>query len=670
MKNFYKVGACIALVVLKESFLNNILKMFCRFIKPAKILYFKSQNIFFCSFKLKPFGSTDIVKFNYQNSLTTTCFITNKSEIYLHVDEYDKKKYNNILSASEMKSYAKHLLNEIYKPQEGLKFISEEFDFENVIKRKRLNVEKICNFFLLVLSLVSSLKYIMIYSKAKSYLEYLSNQIYQHQLKNTDIINKKEIVSRSEKRSKVTEVKELKGSCKKEGDKISFLNSIILSNLNFVLILSIFAFSSNVLIAQDVQNESIQLNIGDTIPMELWTAPLKYINSNNESKHMTLNDYKNHKLIILDFWASWCSSCLESIYKGNKLRKEFNDEIIIIPVNNAKFTRDNSDKILSSLKRISEKDFVPFTIVDNGTISNYFPHYSLPHLVWINSEGVIEASSHSIALNYSAIKELIVNNKNTILIKSDNLEFDKNKKIVEQFKIQNSDIINSSIFFSSYIEMLPIIAGNFYNNGDESIYRVCNYSLTYFINIAYREKYPSINRIKPYHYIFSKNFNPIIVDLIKSPNSNESKFTFEFSKKGNISREEVREELIKILSNKFKFTVSVSQKPTKVLIVEDGPEMNLHSLISSSENTYLSVDNDNNERIMQNYSLEFLVAHLGGRLEIPIINNSKYKEKFTFRFPRKFDFNNKDQVIKYLSDLGFKIYEDTKMYDYLKFSTI
>lgn len=606
MKNFYKAGDCIALIISTISSLYNILKIFYSFLNKASLLKLKRYNNLYCSSKLNQFYLTYIVNSTHHNSLASTHNIKSMYGILFKENENDKNNYDNMLNPDEIESYTKHLANEIYEYQQRLKYSVEEVDFVNVNKLKRIIVEKIFKF------------------------------------------------------------------------PFGSLVPLTLTTCKFpktLPLIILFAFNTFQIIKVSGQekiaiNKIIPLKIGDTIPSELWTAPVKVINSNNESKVVTLNDYKKHQLIILDFWASWCSSCLESIYKGNKLRKEFNDEIIVIPINDTNFTRDNSDKILSSLKRISEKDLIPFSIEDNGSISNYFPHHSLPHLVWINSEGIIEATSHSTALNYSAIKDLLIDSINTILIKSDNFEFDKKRKIVEQFKFQKSNIINTSIFFSSYVKELPMIAGNFYKNGDESIYRVCNYSLSYFINNAYRDKYPSINTIKPYHYIFSKNFDPVIIDLIKNSNSNESKFTFEFSKVGVISRGEIREELLKILSDKFKFKVSISQRPTKVIIVEDSPEINLSSLISFTENTYFNINNEHSERIMQNYSIEFLLAHFGGRLEMPFINKSIIKEKFTFRFPRDFDFNNKDQVIKYLSDLGFKIYEDTKMFDYLIFNSI
>ena len=60
------------------------------------------------------------------------------------------------------------------------------------------------------------------------------------------------------------------------------------------------------------------LKIGDAIPEELWTTPLSMVNS--PEKTTTLAKDRD-KLILLDFWATWCSSCLKNFPKMDALEK-------------------------------------------------------------------------------------------------------------------------------------------------------------------------------------------------------------------------------------------------------------------------------------------------------------------------------------------------------------
>ncbi|MCT1524796.1 efflux RND transporter permease subunit [Sphingobacterium hotanense] len=54
------------------------------------------------------------------------------------------------------------------------------------------------------------------------------------------------------------------------------------------------------------------LNIGDQIPDALWNTPLQVVNHPQDKKNITLADYKG-KLIILDFWSTWCGTCVAAL---------------------------------------------------------------------------------------------------------------------------------------------------------------------------------------------------------------------------------------------------------------------------------------------------------------------------------------------------------------------
>src|SRR5699024_8469602 len=122
--------------------------------------------------------------------------------------------------------------------------------------------------------------------------------------------------------------------------KLTQINTL-LYNWRKTLLVLVFVCFQFVCLAQEPQgngtleaNDTIKpLEIKDEIPDELWTTPLKVINHPEGKEFITLSDYKE-KLIILDFWASWCIPCIKSITKIEDylLDKNLAESAILIPV--------------------------------------------------------------------------------------------------------------------------------------------------------------------------------------------------------------------------------------------------------------------------------------------------------------------------------------------------
>src|SRR6476620_3661535 len=80
------------------------------------------------------------------------------------------------------------------------------------------------------------------------------------------------------------------------------------------------------------------LTIGDTLP----DMPLSSI-INYKSFTACLSSFKG-KLLILDFWATWCTSCLKHFPKMDSLQQQYPGQVQVIMVN-SKNTGNNEKKI-------------------------------------------------------------------------------------------------------------------------------------------------------------------------------------------------------------------------------------------------------------------------------------------------------------------------------------
>jgi thiol-disulfide isomerase/thioredoxin len=117
------------------------------------------------------------------------------------------------------------------------------------------------------------------------------------------------------------------------------------------------------------------LKVGDKVPEALWNLPLAVINDSKGKNTIKLVDFKSKKLIILDFWATWCAPCIKMLPKLDQYRAKYGQDIAILAV-----TDEDKEKIQSFSARSNSP---VSTVYEDQTLKKYFPRHSLPHSIWI-----------------------------------------------------------------------------------------------------------------------------------------------------------------------------------------------------------------------------------------------------------------------------------------------
>ena len=102
----------------------------------------------------------------------------------------------------------------------------------------------------------------------------------------------------------------------------------------------------------------------------------------NNGETFSLSDAKG-QVILLNFWATWCSNCVKEMPAIEKLYEEYSDQITIIGVNVGE-DKDTVDTFVEA------KNY-PFPIAydTDSEISNLYPSAGIPYTVIIGKDGLV-----------------------------------------------------------------------------------------------------------------------------------------------------------------------------------------------------------------------------------------------------------------------------------------
>lgn len=129
------------------------------------------------------------------------------------------------------------------------------------------------------------------------------------------------------------------------------------------------------------QNRYQEVRIGEKCPDIRLSPILNYYRSSAR-----ISDFRG-KVLILDFWATWCSPCVALLPVNDSLQQEFGKRICILGV-----CYQPTRVVGSFLTEMNKfRKVHPITLTSDTILEKIFPHTYLPHVVWIDPKGIVRS---------------------------------------------------------------------------------------------------------------------------------------------------------------------------------------------------------------------------------------------------------------------------------------
>jgi thiol-disulfide isomerase/thioredoxin len=127
----------------------------------------------------------------------------------------------------------------------------------------------------------------------------------------------------------------------------------------------------------------------------------------DDGRHVTLDDFQG-KVVLLDFWATWCGPCREALPHLQQVAKKFQGEPLVI----LSVSLDSDEKKWKDFVAKNEMTWLQYR--DGGftsPIAKLFGVNAIPHTFTIDADGVLQDEHIGDASIEGKLKKLIARAK-------------------------------------------------------------------------------------------------------------------------------------------------------------------------------------------------------------------------------------------------------------------
>lgn len=256
------------------------------------------------------------------------------------------------------------------------------------------------------------------------------------------------------------------------------------SLFNLLFLLCIASLSSN---AQQIRTTPTAqpLKIGESLPDMTFDHVVNF-----PQRAASLSELTKGKILIIDFFATWCGPCVASLPHLDSLQRKYKDRISILLVS------EESPKVIEQYSRTKLANISLPIIASDKRLNNLFPHHLIPHDVIIDKGGTYIATTDPDDLKDKELDNLLQGSITGITPKQDNLSFDYRQPLLVNGNGGND---SNFVYRSILTHYIPGIGSGTSNGVDSNgyYYRTLNtndYTVGLFITAFGKGVYSVINR--------------------------------------------------------------------------------------------------------------------------------------------------------------------------------
>lgn len=166
-----------------------------------------------------------------------------------------------------------------------------------------------------------------------------------------------------------------------------------------VLLISAFLISCN---SEKRENPRDLSEEEQRIDSVIWNSSFQDLDGNE----VTIADLEG-KVVLIDFWETWCGPCLQVFPTMDSLQNEYPDDFVVIAANL------NSSDTIEDIRTFKEKNDYDFQYVaDVNGVGDEVITLGIPFKVFVDPQGyLIKAELGVSGREYEKTKEIIEQNK-------------------------------------------------------------------------------------------------------------------------------------------------------------------------------------------------------------------------------------------------------------------